>query len=71
MFTFAEVKILEYTCSYWWSILNTTMMVVGAMLGKDFLGHQFKSGHFQCKTQIRQNNWVGALRKGPNPHSHI
>ena len=39
------------------------------MLGKHFLGHQLKSGHFQCKTQIRQNNWVDAPRKGPNPHS--
>ena len=39
----------------------------GEMLGKDFLGHQFKSGFFQCKTQTKQNNWVGAPRKGPNP----
>ena len=39
------------------------------MLGKHFLGRQLKSGHFQCKTQIRQNNWVDAPRKGPNPHS--
>ena len=38
------------------------------MLGKHFLGHQFKSGHFQCKTQIRQYNCVGAPRKGPKPH---
>ena len=38
------------------------------MLGKYFLAHQFKSGHFQCKTQIKQNNWVGAPLKGPNPH---
>ena len=37
------------------------------MLGKNFLGHQFKSGFFQCKTQTKQNNWVGAPRKGPNP----
>ena len=35
------------------------------------LGHQFKSGHFQCKTQIRQNNWVGTPCKGPSPHPHI
>ena len=31
-------------------------------------GHQLKSGHFQCKTQIRQNNWVGTPCKGPNPY---
>ena len=42
---------------------------MGGMLGKNFLDHQFKSGHFQCKTQIRQINWVGAPHKGPNPHS--
>ena len=34
------------------------------------LSHQFKSGHFKCKTQIRQNNWVGTPRKGPNPHPY-
>ena len=39
------------------------------MLRKKFLGHQFKSGHFQCKTQIKQNNCVSAPCKGPNPHS--
>ena len=35
------------------------------------LGHQFKSGNFQCKTQIRQNNWVGTPRKGHKPQPHI
>ena len=30
------------------------------------LGHQFKSGNLQCKTQIRQNNWVGTPCKGPH-----
>ena len=42
---------------------------LGGMLGKIFLGHQFKSGHFKCKTQIWQNNWVDTPRKVPNPHT--
>ena len=32
------------------------------------LGHQCKTGHFQCKAQIRQHNWVSTPCKGPNPH---
>ena len=42
---------------------------LGGMLGKIFLGHQFKRGHFKCKTQIWQNNWVDTPRKVPNPHT--
>ena len=41
------------------------------ILGKKFLGHQFKNGHFQCKTQIKPNNWVGTPHKGPNSHPPI
>ena len=41
---------------------------VQGMLGENFLGHKFKSGHLQCKTQTRQNNWVGTPHKGPNSH---
>ena len=45
------------------------MVLVEGMLKS---GHQFKSGHFQWEIQIRQNNWVGAPRKGPNPqHPYI
>ena len=67
-------KHIPFLCKRW-TLTKIALLDQGGDVknenSSNVLGHQFKSGHFQCKTQIRQNNWVGTPCKGHNPQPHI